>query len=85
MPTSVKFWNKSLRPAKVLWLNSDGDAVEHKTVQPGHFYTHETYITLPWIANDADTGAPLLLNGNSVFFTADCTATAYITAASADN
>ena len=66
-PLKVRFYNKTGRKVKLIWLNYDGDCEKICTVKDGKSELIDTYETHPWSADDKK-GKCLVIGKNIVFF-----------------
>lgn len=66
-PTYVQFVNCTGRMVYLFWLDYAGDLVRYGHIPPRRGMSMNTFVTHPWIARDATTWYPLLLNGKQIF------------------
>ena len=69
IPKSVRFLNHSSVPAKVIWINYEGEQVLYSTLKPlNGCYDVRTYVTHPWIAVEEESNLRMLLNLAQIYF-----------------
>ena len=64
----VTFESKTSRRVNVFWLDYAGQRVKYSILEAGATFPIMTYETHPWIFRDVDNGAPVLANGQEVYF-----------------
>ena len=74
---SIVFQNKSVRDARLLWIDFDGHEVAYGALKPGQMVKYSTFRDHPWIARALPQGDRLLLNG-ALAFLAQGSATAAV-------
>ena len=52
----VRFCNRTLRRADVIWFNYEGQGVKYKTLLPTQTVDVNTFVGHPWMFRDHDTG-----------------------------
>src|SRR5580704_12527529 len=57
--TSITFLNSTLETVQVFWLDYSGIRQPYGVIAPGTSYTQGTFVTNPWVAANATTGACL--------------------------
>ena len=65
----VTFVNVTQRNASIYWLDYSGHRVRYAVLGPGEDLPLTTFVTHPWVFNDAETGDLLVTDGDQpVFF-----------------
>jgi hypothetical protein len=66
--TYIKFLNRTERKIHLFWLDYKGSLVRYGDIPPDRGVSMNTYVTHPWVARDAVTLYPMMLNGNQIFY-----------------
>jgi len=64
----VVFNNSSEREVHLFWINYAGMLTSYGILSPRKRKRMNTYETHPWVARDVQSGLPLLLNGDIVYY-----------------
>lgn len=68
IPTYIQFVNCTGRMVYLFWLDYNGKLVRYGHIPPRRGMSMNTFVTHPWIARDAATWYPLLLNGKQILY-----------------
>ncbi|XP_069977022.1 von Hippel-Lindau disease tumor suppressor isoform X2 [Penaeus vannamei] len=64
----VRFVNRTQRSVDVFWLNYQGVRQRYKRLEPREQLKISTYVSHPWVFQDSETTAKLVVNSEDVFF-----------------
>ncbi|XP_042889529.1 von Hippel-Lindau disease tumor suppressor-like isoform X2 [Penaeus japonicus] len=64
----VRFVNRTQRSVDVFWLNYQGVRQKYKKLEPREQFKISTYVSHPWVFQDSETTAKLVVNSEEVFF-----------------